>query len=572
MILSRIALSNFRGFHDFEINLEENTVLIGENNTGKTSLLDAIRLALSRSPGRRESLFDEYDFHLASATADPTTVALSITLEFAESVANEWPAHIVQSLPDVVVLDPLGLRHVNLRVTAKYDSAAADFAAEWEFLDATGQGMGARSRRSGSFATLQQLRPVFYLTANRDAAREFQPRSAFWGPFLKAPNIADELRTELEAALAELNKKVIDAEPRLKSVADHLSRAGVHVQLGSGDVATIEAIPLKVRDLLSRAQVMVQGATGTRLPLSRHGTGTQSLAVIFLFEAFLANLMSQTYGPGAAPILTIEEPEAHLHPSAIRTLWQVLSQISGQKLIVSHSGDLLSEVPLTAIRRLYRSGTDIKVRQVAPGLLSADEERKLTYHVRRTRGDLFFARCWLLGEGATEFWVFSEAARILGIDLEADGVRIVPGFAQIGPAPLVKLAEALGIDWHCVVDGDQAGQDYRQTIVGSAVAGGRPEGDRITVLAHQNVEHLLCERGYGHVYKANTSPQKEQQKLTAQPGDAGYWPQVIDCLKNGVSKEQMAIDVMTDMQIKGASGVPQELRDILAAAQALAKL
>ncbi|WP_420439515.1 AAA family ATPase [Candidatus Palauibacter sp.] len=62
--------------------------------------------------------------------------------------------------------------------------------------------------------------------------------------------------------------------------------------------------------MLARAQVQLGTTTGAKIPLVRHGEGTQSLAVLMLFSAF-----REVTQEGAA-VLALEEPEAHLHPSA----------------------------------------------------------------------------------------------------------------------------------------------------------------------------------------------------------------------------------------------------------------
>ena len=74
--------------------------------------------------------------------------------------------------------------------------------------------------------------------------------------------------------------------------------------------------------------------------------------------------------------------------------------------------------------------------------------RKITYHVRLKRDDALFARAWLLVEGETEVWLLPELARMMGCDFASEGIRCVE-FAQSGVEPLVKLANDLGIEWHC---------------------------------------------------------------------------------------------------------------------------
>ena len=67
MLLKYLRIENFRGFERVELELDSITVLIGENNCGKTSLLEAIRLCLSRSFNRKAIPFEDHDYHLPNA-------------------------------------------------------------------------------------------------------------------------------------------------------------------------------------------------------------------------------------------------------------------------------------------------------------------------------------------------------------------------------------------------------------------------------------------------------------------------------------------------------------------------
>lgn len=72
--------------------------------------------------------------------------------------------------------------------------------------------------------------------------------------------------------------------------------------------------------MVGKIQVHLKSCYGAKLPLHRHGEGTQSLAVLMLFQAFTAANLAESYAPEATSLLALEEPEAHLHPSAIRSL------------------------------------------------------------------------------------------------------------------------------------------------------------------------------------------------------------------------------------------------------------
>lgn len=560
MKLRSVTVRNFRALGDVTVDLDDTTVLIGENNTGKTSFLEALRLCLATGAVRRGEVFDDYDHHLSSDEAQVGDAGdTEIILRFAETKVDEWSAEVVQALSDAVVLDGDGdLKQVTLRVKSSKDSVTREMTPVWEFLDASGSPLRPKRPTNFILRDLQQLKPFFYLSAVRDPAREFQPRSTFWGPFLRNPSMPDDVRKDLEQELDALNARVIAADDKLRDVKARLEKTGKIVSIRDDDAVAIEAVPGRARDLLSRAQVSLTGRTGARLPMARHGAGTQSLSVLFLFESFLASMLERIYGPGSVPIVAIEEPEAHLHPAAARAMWTAISEMPGQKIIATHSGDLLARVPLGSVRRFCHHGSSVSVRHLGTGTLDQDDMRKIALHVRATRGELLFARSWLLVEGATEVWLFEGIADLLGIDLEREGVRIVQ-YAQVSPAPFIRLADDLGIGWFCLSDGDQAGQGYQKSAI--KLLNGRPQSERVLLLPEQNVEVHLCEHGLGSVYEAAISPQKKAT-VTKKSGDAGYWAQVVEANPDG-GKESRAIAVVEMMRNAGPTSVPGALKGVL---------
>ncbi len=132
---------------------------------------------------------------------------------------------------------------MNLRVTSEFDPSAGDFVTDWEFLNAVGNALPPKAKRPALLYALHQLAPVFYLSAVRDGAKEFQPRSAFWGRFLRNPSMPAGVRAKLEKELAALNAKIIEAEPRLQAVQNTLAKAQEVVALSDTDTVTIEALP-----------------------------------------------------------------------------------------------------------------------------------------------------------------------------------------------------------------------------------------------------------------------------------------------------------------------------------------
>jgi hypothetical protein len=145
------------------------------------------------------------------------------------------------------------------------------------------------------------------------------------------------------------------------------------------------------------------------------------------------------------------------------------------------------------VRRLTRQAGTVRAWRVRPHSLSAEDLRRVSYHLRARRGVANFARCWLLVEGETEYWLLPELARIAGHDFAIEGVACVE-FAQCGLPPLIKLAREFGIEWHLLTDGDAAGEVYASQAM--RFVRDEPAERRITVLPERDIENCFYEHGY----------------------------------------------------------------------------
>lgn len=314
MRITSLRVENFRSIKALDIELGETTVFIGPNNAGKTAILDAVRIALTRRWGQRGTGFTEYDVHLARENDDPkASSGIAIELRAEEATAGEWPDDIVQAVDDIIQTDPVtGNNSINLRVSCAWSAAEGCFQPTWAFLNAARQPLIAGSARRLNLERFWQYLPVFYLGALRNADDEFSARSQFWGKLLKAVEIPAALEGRVQKVLDLLNKKLLSADPRLAQIADTLSGATrVAARDRDGEV-DLRLVPLKSWDLLSKAEIILRSEPNWPwLPLQRQGQGVQSLSVIFLFQAFVQHLLAELYEAESTPVLVLEEPETH---------------------------------------------------------------------------------------------------------------------------------------------------------------------------------------------------------------------------------------------------------------------
>ncbi len=571
MHLTKIRLENFRGIKTLELPLGVTTVLVGENNSGKTTVLHALRACLQYlRTGGRATVFDEFDFHFENAAADPASAPpIDITLTFEESEGNEWSEEIERQLGgDGGILMPIAPKdfyRVQLKVTSQFSSVTSEIVTSYAFLDAAGKPLAGKSLNR--LAALQQLRPFFYLSALRDAGKEFSKTSQFWSPFVKNSQIDAIKKAEIENQLQAINEEIIKAHGTFKGVREHLSKVQKLVSLGSEDVISIDAIPARIFDMLNRTQVSIASATGARLPIARHGEGTQSLTVLMLFDAFLRSELARKQGvKESKPIVALEEPEAHLHPTAVRSLWKTIKGIDGQKIIATHSGDLLSEVDVSDIRRLYRKDGKVHYGMIPNSLLRNRERNKFNFLVRRTRGELFFARCWLLGEGETEAILFPGVAEVLDIDLEQAGVRCVE-YRQGDISYFLEAANALGIPWFCLIDCDGQGADDFKKAKRILPAEAIQENHLLMLPNNQAIEEYLANNGFINIYEGVASRQKKE-KMTAKRGEPEYVAQLVKCIDDN-GKPAATYAVIEEMRKRGPDAIPTDLKNVILKAAAL---
>ncbi len=127
MFIDQIEINNFRGVRNLTIKLDETTVLIGENNTGKSTILAALETCLSRNLTRRGGAFSEYDYHLPERDSQPTeSDAIEVTLRFVERYGNDWPDGVVQTLAAAIQAADDGRQLVVFRVRSSYDDILED--------------------------------------------------------------------------------------------------------------------------------------------------------------------------------------------------------------------------------------------------------------------------------------------------------------------------------------------------------------------------------------------------------------------------------------------------------------
>jgi putative ATP-dependent endonuclease of OLD family len=200
--------------------------------------------------------------------------------------------------------------------------------------------------------------------------------------------------------------------------------------------------------------------------------------------AFTDLLYTDSSGKKILPlILSIDEPEVHLHPYLQRSLIGYYKRIlrnrdaefaeilktcfdidgiDGQLIIVTHSTDALAGVYRNLIR-FYKdnnktsviSGYDLRPMEGASnqGRIKAEDEKHLIMHFPEIK-EAFYAKCAILIEGETEFGCIRAFADKLHISLDDYGICVINARSESSIKPIRQLLALFAIPSIAIYDGD----------------------------------------------------------------------------------------------------------------------
>ena len=558
MQVTALEVERFRGIDRLRLELTQMTVLLGENRVGKTTLVDALDYCLGHRPA------DRSPFVLSDLQGDPASHGdrpIRLTVEFTPRRPSQWDEAPFACLQGLTTTDAQGQRLLRLRLSGT--PGVDGVAASWAFLDLDGAPLVA-TPTAAQVEAVRDLCPCLLLGANRYQLAGAKPELP-----------PDKLNDDPQRVVSRVFRQVSLTRGGLSAAE---VQAGLEAARQLKDLTfeeQVEAIPRGLEEMLRTPRSLAPP------PLRDDETSSsaQNLGLLILVGSLIEAANGEALQPGARPLVVIEEPEAHLHPVLAASLWGTLERLPAQQVITTYSGDLLASAPLESLRRLTRPANETVVHQLERRSLSLDDQRRVAYHVRIQRGASLFARCWLLVEGETEAWLLPELARRCGYVLASEGVFCLE-FAQCGVAPLIKLANALGIEWHLLADGDQAGQAYQRMAKRGRRE--RPMSERITGLRERDVEHCLYAHGYDEVFQEAAFPggkrrqrggrrrTRKQRRRERRRGhqDASH---IIEKAIRRESKPLLALRVLEATAEPDSPGVPEQLQRAIEVAVWLAR-
>lgn len=442
MYLSKISIENFRlfgaGDKAFQLSLKPGlTAFVGENDAGKTAVVDALRFVLGTRD--QESMRLEFtDFHQAPSGDRAREIVIRLIFSGLtgadRSAFAEYLTYRDGATPETTLILTWVARRaendgpvrrfmpIEWRTGEKADGPLLDAGARF-LLQATYLRPLRDAERAMSAGRGSRLSQILQHTKDiKEHGVKFDPKADL--PLdpskLSVLGLGDYTNHLIENShgVKGARKKLNDDYLQPLSFSGDTLHARVRIS-GNRDDST------RLRQLLEKLEVILGD---TDLSEGAHCRGLGSNNILFMACELLL-LGTEVDG---FPLLIVEEPEAHLHPQRQLRLMAFLQAQAEKKradgqliqlIVTTHSPNLASEVKLDNLI-LLRDGRGYSMAE-GQTKLSKSDYRFLQRFLDVTKANLFFARGVIIVEGDTENILLPAIARLIGRDFKHYGVSVV---------------------------------------------------------------------------------------------------------------------------------------------------
>lgn len=456
--INQIRICGFRGLNNIEVDLEKVTVLTGMNNTGKTTFLKALQIAL----GNRMFISQD-DFFIGNKgistqiTIDLKFIPIDAKGEHVKTFEEDWEIVFTE---ERIRTDLEGYSCIPLRTIVNFDPIRNSFKTkhyilkEWPEFDDNGAQWHAVDNGTEKPFAIEEI-PFFYVDAQRDIVEDIKFKTSYLGRMLSKIEYSDEDIERIEKQIKELNDETVASSDILASIKTNLKELDSAMDSSSNGVE-VTPFTKKLRDLNKGLSIYYSDREDS-FSMEYHGMGTRSWSSLLTLKSFIDVLSRKAAEKENSffPIIAIEEPEAHLHPNAQKKLYRQMASMTGQSIISTHSTYIAGAAELSEIRGIYKGSEKVSIGKIPTHSYDEEELRKIRRQVINTRGDILFAKVLVFFEGETEeqaLPIFAE--KFFGVHMTEIGVDFIGVGGNGNYLAFLRLADSLGIPWFIFSDGE----------------------------------------------------------------------------------------------------------------------
>lgn len=481
MRICKIELSNFRGIKAGSVVFPPHAVLLGANNTGKSTIAEALALLAGRE--RMTRPLSDWDFFggapepesrfyiIATITdlgdgssTDPTDFPSWFAGDSARPVWWDETSSMLSNDAD----PPVGTKlAAQIAMAGLYDDEACDFETRRFFYDGPCDPFTEDHQRIP--AKLMRELGLFLLPGNRAWEHLLAFSSSSFLKLLREYDAVpgrsiETLKNELRTPTTKIEEQ--DPFKEILNSAEQELKSFMLVR-GTGRLVyrptSLDALSV-LRSLIAHVD---RGPDGY-LPLARHGSGTVSLQAFLLLLAFgkLRKEKAQNF------ILVAEEPELHLHPSLHSRLVQRIRANSTQSVITTQSPNVASCYQPSEVVFARNVDGVLQARRMREEPISSiptNSIRKLYLRFRESVYQALMGGIVVIPEGEFDYqWLHlwqrvAEASPDVASQFDLRPVSIIPTSDAAVVATWAEIAQ-FRPEVVALVDGDSNGIGYASQL------------------------------------------------------------------------------------------------------------
>lgn len=529
MKLSKIKVENFRLLKNSEIDLDkELTVLIGKNNSAKTTLMNLLKNILNGKnisyddyPLSERKILHENFYKLVNGSLDIAEFKKSLSLlkltffvdyslvkddEYLGGLSpfiidlNEKTTEAIIQIESEFLYDDTekiinDFREYKTDIESIKNILRTDFKKIFKLTIKAINPTNIEDFLYKDIKEIKELFPFYTISAERNLdENDDLSDSSSLKPLISKyfTDDMDNIDEQISKEIIELRKSVNNANIKLQNEStNHLSKI-VNKSIGFGYPNSSELklgieTSINVDEQISNNAILTyQDEMNEKLPNTHNGLGFKNLIKMQFQLAYIAKELKKI-SYSSIPLLFIEEPESHMHPQMqsnfvkyINKYIKNISDLNIQTLLTTHSPHIANSVEFSKIRYSKRSNNNVDFLNL--GDFEKDPENKdnkefLTKYLTITRCDMFFADKIILVEGSTERLLIPDIINKChdkgyfkhDYDISNQYYTII----EVGGAyahKFIPFLNFLGTPSLIITDIDACGESYEKTIVSTGKA------------------------------------------------------------------------------------------------------